>query len=755
MANEPWKNDPVVRTRNDPRQDERERAETRYRNATGDANPLAQPPILPGEQGYAGEGSYLPQAGVVVRGGWENDPAVTESQMKAAAEAEKRYGGEGGLNTAAQGTTFGFLDEGVGRLAQVEQMGVNLGRRLTGQPIEINSADLNDAIVENISGGTKKFAQERPATALGLTILGGIPSGGAALGQRTLGGALTGGAYGALSGLGNAEGSFVERAPSGVGGGIFGGAVGAGGSLLGSAGRQVVNGQETAAPYINRIAGITGAATRPLRQAVGTAFGQRPEPAVVAARRLTDQARRSGVDPQSASADILRFRGAGLEPSVLDIGGQNLRATVRAAGAGEGPGREMAVQYAEGVRSSVGPRSIERARRLTGNDPRDSITMAGDITRSRRSDARTLYADAYNQEITVPNEIVGALRGPEGAAAIREARRIAGIERDDAAIRALDNLAVADFDQAVTANGKALDYVRQAYSDMARDAEGNLGSALQGRVSEIEDGLNLIPELRTARTAYRNASEQIDAVGGVPDRLGRQRLGRPERAPQNVLTTDASRYGAYVEGLSPEAQAANQVYQRDQIVRSLGQAREGAVGPLNQISAGSNLPAGPNAPVVARNLEATFPGQGQQFQQDIRLAREQVTGANFVDPNTGSPTAGRLQDAAMEGAQAAANVATGGKAAVIRLGVDKLIRNMGLNEAERAAIVQLGIGSADDFERIVQIANLSRQRGAPPPAEVRDYLLRSRNVLGANAPEQLQLERLLLPAPVSAEEENQ
>lgn len=698
---------------------------------------------VPGDENYAGPATLDPSAQVYVK-----DRPLTDSRLQAQVQAERMIpatDAAGREQSLMQGVLLNGADELGGRLAQGGQMVRNLADRLQGRPVQVNSADLNDAYVETYRSRQADFARQNPIQAGALQLAGGALTGGATLGTGVLGAVGTGAAYGAGAGFNAGTGNALDRAPGAVIGGVVGGGVG---------GAVQVGGQ-AAAPYINRIAGITGAGTRPFREAVGTAFGQRPEPAVVAARRLADQAGRSGVSPESASADILRFRGAGLEPSVLDIGGQNLRATVRAAGAGEGPGREMAVQYAEGVRSSVGPRSIERARRLTGNDPRDSITMAGDITRSRRNEARTLYADAYNQEITVPNEIVGALRGPEGAAAIREARRIAGIERDDAAIRALDNLAVADFDQAVTANGKALDYVRQAYSDMARDAEGNLGAALQGRVGEIEDGLNLIPELRTARTAYRNASEQIDAVGGVPDRLGRQRLGRPERAPQNALTTDASRYGAYVKGLSPEAQAANQVYQRDQIVRSLGQAREGAVGPLNQISAGSNLPAGPNAPVVARNIEATFPGQGQQFQQDIRLAREQVTGANFVDPNSGSPTASRIQDAAMEGAQAAANVATGGKAAVIRLGVDKLIRNMGLNEAERAAIVQLGIGSADDFERIVQIANLSRQRGAPPPAEVRDYLLRSRNVLGANAPEQLQLERLLLPAPVSAEEENQ
>lgn len=480
--------------------------------------------------------------------------------------------------------------------------------------------------------------------------------------------------------------------------------------------------------------------------------GARGAPEQVAAQRLVGQLERQGLTPDQIGEEVARYRQAGLEPSIVDVGGENLRATVRAAASGEGPGRQLAVDYADGVRSSVAPRAIERARRLT-SDPRDALEAAGTAVAARRNEARQLYGDAYSQEITVPVEIVGALRGPEGQAAIQQARRIAVLERDEGAIRALDNLATADFDQAVTANGKALDYVRQAYADMARDAEGNLGNALRGRVDEIETGLDLIPELQTARSAYKARSQEIDALGGAPNSLGRQQLGRPDRAPQNVLTTDATRYAAYVDGLPENAQGANQLFQRDRIIESLGRARDGSVGPLNALSAGRNLPAGPNAPIVARNLEATFPGQGQQFQQDIGLARQQVSAANFIDPNTGSQTAPRLADAAGEGAQQIANVATGGKAAVLRIAFDNMRRRAGLNEAEREAVVSLGIGSADELERIVALAQAARQANRPPPREVRAYITRARNTLGAQSPVIQQVETLLLPAPVSAEEQ--
>lgn len=666
------------------------------------------------------------------------------SQTAAEAEAQRRLQSDpsmaSGGNALFQGLTFGYADELAGLLAGAGQAGRNAIRTAQGQPVEIQSGDLRNAVTQATRGESERFAREQPIANVGLQAAGGLLTGGGAVGTGIRGAAITGGLYGAGYGAGTSEGGFAERLPEAVTGGIVGGVTG------GAVG--------AAAPYVARGLGSIGDAVSPVTEGLRRILpGGRPDAPVVAARRLTDQFRRQR-DTPDVQAMIAERRAAGLEPSVIDIGGQNLRATVRAAASGEGPGRELATQYAEGVRASATPRAIERARSLTG-DNRDSIQVARDLTQARRTEAQTLYGDAYNQEIIVPDVVLTALRGPEGGMAIQQARRIAALERDEAALTALDNLAIADLDQNPVATGKALDYVRQAYADMAQGAEGNLGAALNGRVNEIEQGLNMIPELRTARTAYRSASEQIDAVGGVPNSLGRQQLGRPDRAPMNALNTDASRYGQYVEGLSDPAQAANQVYQRDQIVRQLGQARDGAVGPMNALSAGAGLPAGPNAPIVARNLEATFPGQGQRFQQDIRLNREQVSNANFIDPNTGSPTASRLADQAAEGAQAVANVATGGKAAVVRLAIDNAIRRIGLNEAERQAIVELGIGSADDLERIVQLADASRRANRPPPREVRAWVVNAQNTLGAQNPVAIELQRLLLPTRAAAQEEQQ
>ena len=739
---DPWEKDTVVslpRSRSQPRY---ETISSSYTNET---------PEQLRAQGYEQDanGTWARVVGQVQEPAaapvpWANDAVASPSQLAAEAEAQRRLQTDPSMASGGgalfQGLTLGYADELAGLLAGAGQAGRNAIRTAQGQPIEIQAGDLRNAVTQATRGESERFAREQPVANIGLQAAGGLLTGGGAVGTGIRGAAITGGLYGAGYGAGTAEGGFAERLPGAVTGGVVGGVTG------GAVG--------AVAPYVARGLGSIGDAVSPVTEGLRRILpGNRPEPQVAAARRLTDQFRRQRNAPDIQAA-IAERRAAGLEPSIVDVGGENLRATVRAAASAEGPGRELATQYAEGIRASAGPRAIERARALTG-DNRDAIQVARDLTQARRTEAQTLYGDAYNQTINAPEEVLRNLRGPEGAAAIAEARRIAALEYDDAAVQALDELSVADLDQRPVVTGKALEYIRAAYSDFARNAEGRAGAALQARADQIDAGLDAIPQLREARQAYSLASRQIDAVGGVPDQMGVQRLGRPERRPQSLLTTDSPRYGQYVGNMPPEVQAANQVYQRDQIINQLAKGPEGGVRPLNTLSAGSNLPAGPNAPIVARNLEATFPGQGQRFQQDIRLNREQVSNANFIDPNFGSPTAPRMADQAAEGLQTVANVGTGGKAAVVRLAIDNAIRRMGLNEAERQAIVELGIGSADEFERVIQLADQSRRRGAPPPREVRAWVVNAQNTLGAQNPVAIELQRLLLPTRAAAQEEQQ
>lgn len=658
---------------------------------------------------------------------------------------------EAGLS-ALDATTMGLPGQGAYGRALIEQapFAQDAIQGLAGLTSGTSQADARriDSYGDDYDR-TNNRAQRNLGGVAGFTA-GIAAPGGAARGVLQAG-ALQG-AYGTLYGLGTGNEAIQDRGDNAlIGGGL--------GTIGGAA---LAKGGQVAAPVINRIAGIAGAATRPVREVVGRAIGRRPEAEVVAARRIADQLRRSGATEEEIIAQVGRYREAGLNPSVVDVGGENVFATTRAAAAGEGPGRELAVQYRNTRAAELAPRTIERTRRLTPGEDRDALALAGDLTQARSTQARELYGPAYTEQIVVPYVTIRALRGEEGSQALQYARRLASVEQDFDTMEQIDALLLADLDQSPVASGRALEYVRRAYADLAESAEGQMAAGLQQRLNQIDQGLDEIPALRAARRAYADASGQIDAVGGVPDpRTGRQQLGRPQRAPMSAINErSASRYGAYVEGLPESAALPNQVYQRDQLVNQLAGAREGAVGPLNAITPGANQPLGPNAPTVARNLEATFPGQGQRYQQDIDLARQQMTRANEISPNAGPKTAGVLQDQAAEGMS---NLATGanqvrGQTALgmVLGGIGSLARRAGgLNEAERAAIVQLGISDADELVRIVRLADESRAAGRRVPREVRGYITDITGQLGARNPVALELAQRLLPSRVAAEEESQ
>ena len=149
MAQNPWDAAPIVsRPPRDTRQNEREQAETRYRNTTGDTNPLARPPILPGEEGYTTEGEYLPDAGVVVarRGDWDAAPVASPSQLAAEAEAQRRVAGSEALSSGGQaimqGLSLGWADELAGLIAGAGQGVSNAIRTAQGQPCLLYTSTL-------------------------------------------------------------------------------------------------------------------------------------------------------------------------------------------------------------------------------------------------------------------------------------------------------------------------------------------------------------------------------------------------------------------------------------------------------------------------------------------------------------------------------------------------------------------------------------------------------------------------------------
>lgn len=723
MADEPWMSDPVVRQRGTTQTPRYETISSSYTNET---------PEQLRAQGYeqdetgtwfrvVGQVQERPQAEATQP--WEADPVATESQLRAEEIAAQRVAQGPALSSGGgalqQGLQLGFADELAGGIAGLGQMASNAVRTATGQPIEVNSADLRNALTRQVRQEQDRFASERPVSNAALQAAGGVLTGGGGIGTGLRGALATGAAYGAGYGAGTAEGGFVDRLPSAATGAVVGGA--AGGVLQGGA--------TLAAPYVQRLSGIVGNINP---GAAARAATRRAGPESGAAVRMAQY-----VTPD-AIAERQRLQDLGLSPSVADVIGGTGERAIRAAAGPAGPGAETAVQNLVTRQAALKPEIMDVTRGISP-ETRTVEQLRQGITDVRSNLASQQYAPAYEARVAVTPEIQSAIADAPGRAALDRALRAAVARRDEMQaneIRGLMEGAVQDV------SAGTLDRVRIALQGRAEDlmrrpGSRDIGSGLTGRASDVNAALEAVPELAPARATYRELSGALDQLDNGAA----------------LFSTNPQDFAAQVADLTPTQREALIVSVRDRIVNMLGGQREAGTGSLQTIA---------ESPYSRENL-ATLLGEEEaaRYLSGIQERVRQVQRAARISPNTNSQTYGRsVDDATFNTADALGAVVDAGQSfmgngfAIART-IDRLRSRATLSPEERAAIVDLGLGSADELENIVRMADAARSSGRPPPRAVRAFVDRSRNTLGAQNPVAQQIEMLLLPARVSAEGEDQ
>lgn len=710
---EPWANDPIipVRRRADTRQNEREQAETRYRNVTGDTNPLAQPVILPGEEGYVGtRGQYLPAADVVVAGPWESDPIV-----QAPISDQSGFGAIGSFAQAAQ-EQIPFLDEGQAFLfSKLNGIPYSEARQLQSGLAQDDRE--NRQLARNI-GGVTGFAA-------GLVAPGGAYVRGATGAGRIARGAAVGAGYGGLYGAGAGEDTYTSRL-SGLVGGASVGAVG--GAAI-----------EGVAPYAARLAGIAGDAfsniggtgMRARSAARNAPNGMGPE--TNAAVRLAEQ-----IGPEQFAARD-RARALGVDLSVVDTFGNAGERMIRSAAGPAGPGADAAVDNLIRRQANLKPEVMGVTRGLTP-DQRTASAFREGLEETRSTLADQQYRPAYQTPVAVTEDVLSALSDDPGRAALRRARQAAVARRDANQVAEIDGLLEGSIAEV---SAGTLDRVRIALGNRAealgRNATGarDVAGGLRSRASDIDTALENVDELAPARATYRDLSGAIEAVDNAAA----------------IFNTAPEDFAVIVQNLSPTQREAMTVGVRQEILDALGRQREAGTGGLQTLA---------EAPYTRQNLEALLgPDEAARYVDSIRLRVGQTQRAARISPNTNSQTYGRsIDDETFNVANAIGAISDGAQAlrgspAGLARTIERIGARATLTPEERGAIVQMGLGSADELERIVRVAAQARAAGRRPPREVREFIVRSRNVLGANNPATQQIEQLLLPTRVSAEEEQE
>jgi hypothetical protein len=384
-------------------------------------------------------------------------------------------------------------------------------------------------------------------------------------------------------------------------------------------------------------------------------------------------------------------------PSLIDVSGGNVRRLVRAAAGGsEGGAQNVAQQYLDRIQAGIQDEASRITRALPPtNTPLNAGQYSDDLSKMQRHMADNEYRAPYSQPASVTPEMVDALQGPEGRAAIGRAMAAASSNRRHDQMGELKDLlktagaaakgkrvkhpVTGKFmtldEQLQSLSSGSLDRVRIAMRGIGQNlmkgenAKPDIASGYFGRVTDIDSALDQTPGLADARASYRQNQAMIDAVE-------HGRTGATQ--PSSTYVPELQR----LQGITPQSQIGAGVGYRQSLLDSIERPAAGATGALNRIA---------SAPQQTENLTATF-GQptAQRYQQSIGNEISRLRNARGISPNTGSQTALRSEEMALVDA-----LPFGQKAGAVAWVVDKMRRGLSLTEAEKEAIVRLGTTEAD------------------------------------------------------------
>lgn len=601
-----------------------------------------------------------------------------------------------------------FLDE-----AAAGVTGLITGRsydEVRGLQRDLQQYDRENQAVARNAGGVAGFATGFAAP--GSTFI----QGGRGAGQ-ILRAATVGGGYGAAYGSGAADDSYASRLQGAIAGGVTG-AVG-GGAIQGG-----LN-------YASRLRSIAS----PPRVQPGERVPVSGTPEQMAAARIVRTMEPGAITERQRLTDL------GLSPSVMDVSGGTTERLLRTAAAPAGEGANAAVQNAAQRSADLRPEIMTTTRGLA-RDQRSAQTVREGLEQSRDALASTEYAPAYASPVTLTPEAVTALRGQDGQAAIQRALRGAEANGDVETINELRGLIGAELDQLPTVSGRTLDRVRIAMRDMSSNflrgdnPDRVMSAGYAGRVRGIDTALDTAPGLTDARAAFRERSGAIDAIDNRPD----------------IFSTDPRDFASWVRGLTPEQREAATIGVRQDILDQLGGQANAGTRSLDRLT---------QSQYSRQNLSALLGEEAaNQYLSSISARVQQAQRAARVSPNTNSQTFGRgLDEQTFQTAEALGAVSDAGRGLVgdtpaLARTVDRVVtavRARSMTPEVRNEIVRLGLGSADELERILMLADEARAAGRPVPRAVRRYVERVRNVAGASVSQRF--ENALLPLQSAAEEE--
>jgi len=615
--------------------------------------------------------------------------AGVKSTFAATSDATKRSKSTpNAVRALSQGVSMGWSDEADALLAKATTA-LNPKRQYSPQ-------QAYDAVMSAERDRSREFEQSNPVASTGLLATGGIGGALALPGGKALAGFVKGGIPAAKSlpvigGLLGGRGLVAGSARAAAEGGLLGGLSGAGmaqqgrraegarsgakvGAALGAAAPSVIAAGTSAAKAGGRIvnAATQGGAGRAVNSLAGREVVSPQRNAVA---RVIEALKRDGASPDQIKAAANEWLKTGAStPAFMDVvrklpkGGESTMGLIRGSALKATPAKAAVRKYSDQVAGDLQDNAINRAKALTP-DRRPASVVADDLEIRQQMGAQVDYAPAYAQQVEPTEDVMAALAGAPGRAALQRARSAAEAQMRPEQVADIDRLLSGEAGPVSAATLDRLKIaMRERGEQAARRGANDMRSGLQQRTGMIDSGLEGVEGLADARQAYSGMQRQRDALD----------IGR------TGLSESPDDFALALDGASPEALDAAGVGYRQSMTDAIGAPTAGATGILNRLSSASNQ---------GRNLETVFGGdEAQRFQGAIGNEVERVKNARHIDPDFGSQSAGLISDGLVDLGDIPTNTAGLAKALIAKLRGASTI-----TDAEREGVVNLGISPANDI----------------------------------------------------------
>jgi hypothetical protein len=436
------------------------------------------------------------------------------------------------------------------------------------------------------------------------------------------------------------------------------------------------------------------------------------------------------------------FNDAGVPPRLVDVVDESGHGVIRDASGKMTPGRQAVTEHADQVYTDTQSRIANQARIHISDRPGTASGVADAVKADREVAVGDAMTPIRGDRVPITPDIANVLATREGQAALRTAEGLMTDHGDRALARQLLSAArkaakgPADPEDAFRAEVKGWDELPQPVKDAYKaqrpdlleqvdpfkdvhltvDMADKFARAMKGRGSS-NPGLERVAtqfsnavrgEARAgssqydkAMTDYADSSKVMNAAAGDGPHKGVNFMS--DATTPEDFAASVNNAGKNVPDGAPISEAeAIRMRSRDEVVSAAtGSAGQNAPRTARQLARGGTQ--------RAKNAALLGPEGAQKLEASMGKEVKRYDNTRYIDPRTGSQTAGREHDAIVDGAaDAMINAKSGGTWAVVKT-AGQWLRRGGIRNVDAERLSRQAVSS--DPAELEKAINYLEQKG--------------------------------------------